>query len=43
MIDDNVGGIRDTLKQKQDPTLEFGRKKSKGISILTETYINHYQ
>ena len=41
MIRENVGGIKDPLKQ--DMALEFGRKKNKDISILTETHINHYQ
>ena len=41
MICDNVGGITDPFKQ--DQALEFCRKKSKGISILIETLINHDQ
>ena len=43
MIYDNVGGIRDFLKK--DLALEFCRKKtkSKDISTLTETHINHDQ
>ena len=41
MIYDNVGGIRDPLKQ--DLALAFCRKKDKGISILNETHINHNQ
>ena len=41
MICDNVGGIRDPFKQ--DLALEFCRKKNKGISILTETHIDHDQ
>ena len=41
MIYDNVGGIRDPLKQ--DVALEFCRKKPKDISILTEIHINHDQ
>ena len=40
MIYDNVGGIRDFLKQ--DLALEFCRRK-KDINILTETYISHCQ
>ena len=39
MIYDNVGGIRDPLKQ--DVALEFCRKKDKDINILTETHIKH--
>ena len=41
MIYDNVGGIRDPLKQ--DLALEFCRKKPTDISILNETHINHDQ
>ena len=42
MIYDNVGGIRDPLKE--DLALEFCRKKTnRDISILTETHINHDQ
>ena len=41
MIYDNVGGIRDPLKQ--DLALEFCRKRNKDINILTETHINHGQ
>ena len=42
MIYDNVGGIRDPLKQ--DLAIEFSKKNSnKDISILTKTYINHDQ
>ena len=41
MIYDNVGGIRDPLKQ--DLALEFCREKNKDISILNETHINHDQ
>ena len=38
---ENVGGIRDSLKQ--DLALEFCRKQNKYISILTETHIKHDQ
>ena len=41
MIYDNVGGIRDPLKQ--DLALDLCRKNPKDISILTETHINHDQ
>ena len=41
MIYDNVGGIRDPLKQDLAPDL--CRKNPKEISILTETHINHDQ
>ena len=41
MIYDNVGGIRDPLKQ--DLGLEFCRKINKYIIVLTETHINHDQ
>ena len=41
MIYDNVGGIRDPLKQ--DLTIEFCRKEPRDISIITETHINHDQ
>ena len=42
MIYDNVDSIKDPLKQ--DLALEFCKKNNnKGISILTETYINHDQ
>ena len=42
MIYDNVGGIRDPLKQ--DLALEFSRKKTTKTSVfLTETHINHDQ
>ena len=38
---ENVGGIRDSLKQ--DLALEFCRKQNKYIGILTETHVNHDQ
>ena len=41
MIYDNVGGIRDPLKQ--DLAFEFCRKKNKDICNLTETHISHDQ
>ena len=41
MIYDNVGDIRDPLKQ--DLALDLCRKNPKDISILTETHINHDQ
>ena len=41
MIHDNVGGIIDPLKQ--DLVLAFCIKKSKDISVLTETHINYDQ
>ena len=41
MTYDNVGGIRDLLKQ--DLSLKFCRKRNKDINILTETHINHDQ
>ena len=39
MIYGNVGGIKDPLKQ--DLPLEFCRKKTKDIRILTETHISY--
>ena len=38
MIYNNLGGIRDPLKQ--NVALQFCRIRSKGVSFLTETHIN---